>query len=1368
MEKSTSPIKVKKSDPGSPKPDNFPPTESNLPDAKLDDCLRDNEAALFPIIGIGASAGGVEALQRLFKSLPPDSGNAYAVAVHLAADHPSRLAEVLANTTSMPVVQILEDTAVKPDTAYVIPPNHYMVFDAGLLRLQKLPQPRSMPKAIDRLFISLAEDQQERAICIILTGADHDGTVGLKAIKAAGGMVMAQLPETAQHPSMPESAIDTGLVDYVLPIEEMGSALAQYIARSDLWQRKNEIPKADDIEVLNEIISLLRMGGGGDFRGYKEGMLIRRAKRRMALKGITILGDYAAFLRGNPQEILALGQDFLIKVTEFFREPPAWKALGEEVLPKIVKTLAPEEPLRVWVAACSTGEEAYSVGIALLELISRGGLDLKLNIIGSDLDRAALEFARAGSYPESILTVLKPELLARYFIRADDGRFVVRKRLRESVMFSQHNLIADPPFSHMHLISCRNLLIYLKPEVQDKLLRMFHFALNPEGYLFLGKSETVGESSELFIPVDKQHRIYRSLPVIRKTPVKLPLVPDTSTTRLVGSIMGGEQRRATYAELVRELLLKQRSATAVLIDRDGQALYFYGPTRNLLWQPEGAATQNLLSMVSDEVRAALRAVIHSARQEGKTGEMILSPRPGGEEANRQLRIRAIRAGGENSGLLLITFEYEALSKAPDQATYDAASWARRQLEDDLRTTREDLEASIQALEANNVELRIAHEEALSMNEELQSANEELETSKEELQSVNEELNSVNGDLEQAVGQLQTANDDLANLLASSELPILFLDQELRVKRFTPASRGLFNLIPSDIGRPISDLASPLESRDIVGVAREVQSSRAINETEVRTADGHFYLRRVLPYLVEDRAEGTVISFTPMDGIKRAEDELRESEKRFRTLADSAPVFIWISGLGAKLEFANRRFVNDTGWPVENLLGTRWHGLVHENDLTGYLAACSGAEVAGRGYDQELRMRQANGTYRWMRFVGEPRWDGQRLVGFVGSSIDIQHHKDAEDKLRNADRRKDQFLAILGHELRNPLSPIRNAAQALQFVESGDPRLTWAQETISRQVGHITRLVDDLLDISRLTSGKLALQKETVNMADIVRQSVESTKALVDARKHQLAIAIRDEPLLVRGDPVRLIQIVENLLANSFKFTEPGGKISLEAHREDQELVLSVEDNGIGIPPHALPKIFELFMQEERDVRKSSNGLGIGLALVSQLTSLHGGSVKASSQGPGKGSRFEVRLPLADTETSATPAEATVAEAGKERVLIVDDNVDSADSLAMLLAIFGYQVRAAYDFESAIREAVSFVPHVALLDLSKPQPDGLELAKRFQEMTETQNTILIAFTGYGQPDDLARSRNAGFMHHLVKPVDADAVHKLIKSMRLVDG
>ena len=1350
----------KKSEPFPLLPGGSPVEISGLPDALSIESTLGREPLPFPIVGIGASAGGVEALQRLFRFLPAAGDIAYIVVMHFAPDRPSHLADILAKVTSMPVVQIKEDLPIEPGSVYVIPPGRYLIFDSGYLRLERIPESRHSRKAIDVLFTSLAEEQRERAICIVLTGADHDGTVGLKAIKAVGGMVIVQEPGTAQHADMPESAIQTGLVDYVVPIEEMAQTLAQYIDHSSLW-RHAPPPSAlrEDTQALNDIVAFMRIRAGADFRGYKEGMLMRRAKRRMALRGFESLPAYLKHLQTNKEEIEALRKDLLINVTEFFREPQAWQALEESVLSRIIDDRNSGQPLRAWVAGCSTGEEAYSLGIALFEKRQKAGLDIGLNIIASDLDHSALEVARAGIYPGTIANLLNPELLARYFTRIEGNRFKVRKAIRESILFSQHNLISDPPFSRMDLISCRNLLIYMRPEVQDQLFRMFHFALRPGGYLFLGKSETVGVHHELFTSISKKFRLYQSKETAHRMPVRLPLIPNTSATRVSAEAWVGQPRRPEYAELVRELLLKQRVTTAVLIDRDSQVLYFYGPTRHFIVQPEGAATRDLLSMVPDRLRMAVRAVAHSARKEGKA-EAILECPP---EECRQLRIEAIRTDNGENGLVLVTFEYEALSHAGEPGELDSEPRATRQLEDDLRTTQLDLEASIEALEANNMELHLANEEVMSMNEELQSANEELETSREELQSVNEELTTVNSDLERSISELRIANDDLLNLLASNDLPTLFLDTELCIKRFTPASHKLFRLLPSDIDRPLGDFALKIEPRELEMAARQAQASASVMETEVHTPDGHFYLQRVLPYYSEDRIEGVVVTYIPIDALKQAEYEIRESEKRFRTLADTAPVFIWISGLGGKLEFVNRRFTDETGRGAESLLGTGWHDLVHSSDLAGYLAACATAEAAHKGYDHELRLRKADGAYNWMRFVGEPRFEQEKLVGFVGSSVDIQYHKDAERELRDADRRKDEFLAILGHELRNPLSPIRNAADALRFVDSSDKRLLWARATITRQVDHITHLVNDLLDIARLTRGVLTLQKETVEMSQVVHHAVESTKALIEARRHHLTIEIRDEPLLVEGDPVRLCQIVENLLTNAAKFTGEGGMLSLKACQDGSEAVISVADNGIGIPDYMLPKIFELFAQEERAARKSSGGLGIGLSLVSQLVSLHGGTIAAFSDGPGQGSKLIIRLPLIDIPTNSASTVNRMPDARKERVLVVDDNLDSADATTMLLAAYGYDVRAAYDFSTGMQEAISFAPHVALLDLSKPEPDGLRLASQLQQMPETKNTVLIALSGYGQPDDLERSKQAGFARHLVKPAGPDAIHTLIQSL-----
>src|SRR4051794_26222710 len=609
-------------------PSDSPVSISGLPDATSVEDAGEGGALSFPVVGVGASAGGVEALQRLFKLLPAGKDIAYVVVVHLARDYPSHLADILARITSMPVAQVTGSTAVQPNSVYVIPPGHYLIFSSGYLHLEAIGELRAQRKAVDVLFTSLAEEQRERSIGIVLTGADHDGTVGLKAIKAAGGMIIAQAPETAEHANMPESAVQTGLVDHVVPIEEMAEILIQYIGRSSLWRSASPPTSAEeDTKALKDILALMRTLGRMDFRGYKEGMLMRRLKRRMALQGCDSVAAYSQQLQAQHEEVEALRRDFLINVTEFFREPRAWGALEESVLQRILDDHQPGEPIRAWVAGCSTGEEAYSLGMTLLEMRRKAGLDIGVRIIASDLDQEALEVARAGGYPDSIANVLNPELLARYFSRVEGSLFRVRKALRECILFSHHNLIADPPFSRMDLISCRNLLIYLKPEVQDQLLRMFHFALKPGGYLFLGKSETVGSRYSLFTPISKEFRIYQSKETLKRMPVRLPLVPGAAGTHVSTGAGAGQPKRAQYSEMVRELLLKQRLATAVLIDQESQVLYFYGPTRDFIAQPEGAATHDLLSLVSERLRVALRGVIHSVRDEGKTGEIVLECPP---------------------------------------------------------------------------------------------------------------------------------------------------------------------------------------------------------------------------------------------------------------------------------------------------------------------------------------------------------------------------------------------------------------------------------------------------------------------------------------------------------------------------------------------------------------------------------------------------------------------------------------------------------------------------------------------------------------------------------------------------------------------
>lgn len=1330
--------------------DAFP--AAGLPDAST---MEPSGASPFPIVALGASAGGVAALQAFFRSVTSDPSIAFVVTMHLDPERHSHLSEILARATQMKVLEVERDALLAVNCVYVIPPRFYGVIRSGHITLRAMLGRFPKVKAVDLLFSSLAYDQRERAVCIVLSGADHDGTIGLKAVKAEGGMVMAQSRESASHSEMPESARKTGLVDYVLPVDKLFGSLLQYIENSELWRHPvGKFAPIDESEVLGDLLQTLRAKTGADFNGYKEGTLLRRSRRRMALLGLHSLRDYDAHVKADAAEASALASDMLIGVTEFFREPTAWSELNEKIVPKLIAH-ANGGPVRIWVPACATGEEAYSMAMLFLDHHVPDAEGPTVNVIGSDLDGRALAVARTGSYAESINGVITPEGLTKYFDRGEGGCYVAKRRLRESILFSQHNLIADPPFSRIDLISCRNLLIYLKPEIQRILLEIFYFALQPGGYLFLGKSETIGSLENMFEVVSAQSRIYRSVGNAKRRPVQLPIMPGSTPLSVQSRTLNTQKPPISYATLVRDLVAQQHSVAAILVDGHGNARYFHGPTEHYLLHPERESTQDILAMVYDDLRVAVRAGIQSARAGHSTDDSVVTLV---RNVARRTRVRAQLTGFED--WVLVTFEQDQTPVVPHLEASNATDWAVQQLECDLQVTRYDLGQSIGALQNANAELRIAHEEAMSLNEELQSANEELETSREELQSINEELTTVNADLQIKIEDLASANDDLSNLFSASDLPTLFLDRMFCIKRFTPAAEALFNLIPTDVGRCITDISARVDSKALVAAAATVLETLAVAEQEIRTENGDYFLRRVLPYRTkEDRVEGVVAIYIPASAIRRAEQDLRESELRFRNLADDAPVVIGIAGPDGKLEFVNRRLVELTGRPGDRLLGCEWQDLIHPDDAQEYTAVLKAAIRENRCLDQEARVRNFDGSFRWMRIVTNPRYSNDTVIGSISSAVDIEAHKHAEAELRNADKRKDEFLAILGHELRNPLSPIKNAADALRFVESDDYRLLWAREMIARQVSHMTRLVDDLLDVARLTRGTLVLRREPVDMELMVRTAVDVIRPQATARGQTISVETNRDALVVDGDPVRLTQILENLLANASKFSEDNGQIAVHLRGGDNYAVVSVSDNGRGISPHMLDTVFELFKQEERSLRQSGGGLGVGLALVRQLTLLHGGSVEAFSGGVGQGSEFTVRLPLAELRPESEARTDTKPHRGTGRVLVVDDNKDSADAISLILREYGYETRTAYDFSSALTAAATFQPQAALLDLSHPEPNGLELAKRFRQSDQSARILLVAVSGYGQPEDMDRSKIHGIDHHIVKPIDPDFLHRL---------
>jgi len=823
-------------------------------------------AQAFPVVGIGSSAGGLEALTALFEHMPDENGMAFVIVPHLAPSHHSLMPELLDRQTGMLVVEAAEATVLQVNHVYVIPPDRCLTVTHGRLQHHPLSDQRGPYGTLDIFLESLAQDQQQLAIGIILSGTGHHGIQGLMAIKAAGGMVMVQEPGSAGSPGMPEAAISAGAADYVLTPEEMPDALMKYVGHPYVSRATlSEQEPADSTEStdIHRIMARLRAHTKYDFHCYRKNMVMRRVARRMGLNQIDSVSRYIELLREEPGETQRLFQDLLIGVTEFFREPEAFEMIKQKVLPELLQRTDHDTPVRVWVPGCSSGEEAYSLAMLLTEGFSEAGREAHLQIFGTDIDESALEKARLGRYAENALGNVSPERRHRFFVNVvnvDEQQFHVHKQLRESIVFAAQNLISDAPFSKLDLISCRNLLIYLEPEVQAKVIAMFHFALKPGGFLVLGPSETIGRAIDLFEPISPKWRVYRRIETARPPHATFPIIPSTGPSFLPERVLETPLTPTTDLGRLTQQLLLRNTPAAVLIDCRHEVLNYHGPTGRYLEQPGGPPTDDLLSLVREGLRTKIRTAVQQAIRE-KLTVVVEDARVKRNTTYHPVKftVEPLRDSKITAELLLITFEdrvpdaqrsSETAERRGTSKTRESSSRTEdlsgvvEQLEFELKATRDDLQSTIEQQDSANEELKAANEEVMSMNEELQSANEEMESSKEELQSLNEEMNTVNNQLEEKLRELQVVNDDITNLLQSSDIATLFLDRQFQVKLFTPMIDGLFSLRPADIGRPIEEFASKFTDPDLLDdcrvalerlskIEREVWSHEADSEAEAR-------------------------------------------------------------------------------------------------------------------------------------------------------------------------------------------------------------------------------------------------------------------------------------------------------------------------------------------------------------------------------------------------------------------------------------------------------------------------------------------------------------------------------------------------------
>ncbi|TSA13104.1 MAG: hypothetical protein D4R73_01320 [Deltaproteobacteria bacterium] len=869
----------------------------------------------FPIVGIGASAGGLEALETFFDHLPPAPGMAIVIIQHLSPKHKSIMGQILQRHTSLPVTEVADGLEVAPDTVYFNSPGREVAIFNGKLHLMEPRTDQVVRLPIDYFFHSLAEDLGERAICIVLSGTGSDGTLGVQAVKGAGGLTLAQEERQAQYPFMPRSAILTGMVDHVLPAEEMAAELVRYVQHPYLEAPPRTIPAAKQFEIFAEkILLLIRTTTRHDFSGYKQNTIRRRIERRMALHQLTRIADYHRYLQENPEEVPALFRDMLITVTSFFRDPEAFKILSDRVIPEIMAGKETGGAIRVWVPGCASGEEAISLAILLAEARERMGKAVSIQVFATDIDSEAIARARQTEYPESIAADVSPERLKLFFIKKDNA-YKVKQEIREMVVFAVQNLISEPPFSKLDLISCRNVLIYLGAELQKKVIPLFHFVLNQEGHLFLGSSESVGGFADLFRPLDTKWKIYRrkDLGLGQRTdyPPQFALEGQLATPRL---IRRPGQAESPVQEVLGKIILDRYAPPCVLINDNYDILHFQGATDRFLAPPVGEPSYNLLKMAREGLRHKLAPLLRQAVKEKTaitaSGLHLLSPEG---PKTVDLTVQPLEAAmGPN--LFLVVFEDRTPARAapgkkpwkpPPAAEADTSLQA---LEQELQAIKEANQANIEELEAANEELRTTSEEIQSTNEELQSTNEEMETSKEELQSLNEELMTVNAELQNKVEELTAINNDIDNLLAGTEVGTIFLDLRLNIKRFTPFVTRLFNLIPTDLDRSLMDITSRIKYDHLEQDAQEVLATLQTKEVEIESREGGWFTMRIMPYRTRENViDGVVLTFTDITRLKHLGDKLQKALNYAQGIVETVREPLLVLDGDLKMQSASRSF-----------------------------------------------------------------------------------------------------------------------------------------------------------------------------------------------------------------------------------------------------------------------------------------------------------------------------------------------------------------------------------------------------------------------------------------------------------------------------
>jgi two-component system CheB/CheR fusion protein len=1458
-----------------------------------------DEPARHRVVAIGASAGGLESLEQLFAQLPSDTGMAFVVIQHLSPDFRSVMDELIARRCEMPVHLAQDGELVEPNHVYLMPPRKEMIIQERRLILADKDPAQGLTLPIDQFFRSLAADLGPEAVAVVLSGSGSDGSRGVVDVKRAGGLVLVESPASAKFDGMPLSAQATGLVDHTAVPRDLARLLCGLPPLEPL-----EAEVLSDSVPLDSVLHQLRDQFGIDFSLYKTTTVERRIQRRIDLLHIASVEAYAEQLRHDPDELNALYQDLLIGVTQFFRDPAAFELLEREVIPQVLDAVPADQEIRIWCAGCATGEEPYSLAMLFHEALAARGRPVNLKILATDMHHLSLEHASAGIYGDDQLAHVSEQRLARFFTRRSSG-YQISADLRQQIVFARHNVTKDAPFTKMHFIACRNMLIYLQPHAQRAVLSLFHFGLAPGGVLFLGASESPGALSDEFTVIDEHWKIYRKRRDIQLiTHLRLPLSRSISAARAPRPI---DLPRPTGADplilATYDQLLDRYMPPSFLVDEERNLIDSFGGAERWLRVRRRRPSSSILDQLDGDLRTVIAGAIQRALKDGAPVRYQGVRLPGADGEQRCV-MSATPLSHPRTGVRHVVISFEELSDtsstsepvpvepAPSTIELDALGRQRMEtLETELSYTRETLQATIEELETSNEEMQATNEELVASNEELQSTNEELH-------SVNEELYTVNAEYQAKILELKELNSDIHHLLEGTDVGTLFLDADLRIRRFTARIASVFRIQPHDIGRELTDFSHNIERDSLMEDIEAVMRDGAAIEDEVRDRAGTPYFLRILPYRVaspRDAANaprprepspiaGVVLTLTDLtaldkarsrlaqlsaivessddaiigktldgvistwnrgaqqlygytaeeaigrniamlatpgdekefervlaairrgdrvehvhatrrrkdgsavevsltvsairdrdgelvgvSGISRditplisAQRELEERQSQIRQLLDSTAEAIIGLDREGRCTFCNPACVRMLGYAsADELVGKAILPLIHpDEDCAIARAFRDGKDVHS---DDEV-LRRVDGTTFPAEYWSYPIRRGDKVVGAVVTFLDITERRRAEDEIRTAARRREQFLAMLSHELRNPLAAVLNAVRMMQHDSLDAAGRERCQGVIERQARHMARLLDDLLDVSRDRRGKFELRKEDLDLRRPIEAAIESAQPRIEERDIELALSLPDQPLPVRGDHNRLQQVVVNLLHNAATYSPRGGRVELDLGRENGHAKLRVTDHGMGISPEMLDKIFDLFVQAEQPLDRSLGGLGVGLSLARTIVELHGGTIDAHSDGAGRGAELLVRLPLQPHALRDRREPTAPTRAAPCRIVLVEDQDDAREMLRMLLESMEHVVIEAADGVAGVHAIEAEHPDVALVDIGLPEMNGYEVAARVRERDDLGDVVLVALTGYGAPSDIAAARDAGFDDHLIKPVELRKIQEILARCR----